>query len=287
MSNRLPGKLLLLAAVTGMSAWAQAPTGLSVKAATNKKADLAWSGTAAGYTVQRRTLGGTYGNVATVTTAAYSDTAIDAYTTYQYQIVANLASGASAPSNQVTAGPPPAGFTVVAAAPGAPGTDTNDKYGADLNMVLDGNGDPAFVWIYYNPGSNDDPSDSQLVFRSWNRAQYTWNAIVKVAVVGDAACSSRNSVSLAYDASTNTWATASENNRGEAIKLFFSTDGGATWTSKMTFQSGGNFAYGPSLALAGGNIHLVRSTSPGQRGREAPAHLALVDFNFPGYRRRS
>src|SRR6185503_3263497 len=106
MRNRTLGRLVLFTVFTGISTWARAPAGLSVKTATNKKIDLAWSGTAAGYTVQRRTLGGTYANLATVTAAAYSDTAIDSYTTYQYQIVANVASGASSPSNQVTAGPP-------------------------------------------------------------------------------------------------------------------------------------------------------------------------------------
>ena len=49
-------------------------------------------------------------------------------------------------------------------APGAPGSDTTNQYGSDLNMALDGNGDPAFAWIYYNPSGNSDPSDSQLLF---------------------------------------------------------------------------------------------------------------------------
>src|SRR5215468_10714265 len=93
---------------------AQAPAGLAVKTATNKRVDLSWSGTAAGYTVQRRVLGGTFANVGTVSTGAFSDTSIDAYTTYQYQVVANLNSGASSPSNQVTVGPPPSGFTTAA-----------------------------------------------------------------------------------------------------------------------------------------------------------------------------
>src|SRR5215471_4470202 len=85
------------------AALAQAPSGLTVKAASNKKVDLSWTGSTAGYTVQRAVLGGAFSNLATVTTGAtYSDTSIDAYTTYQYQVVANLAAGASSPSNQVT-----------------------------------------------------------------------------------------------------------------------------------------------------------------------------------------
>jgi uncharacterized protein (TIGR03437 family) len=244
--------LLLLSVI--LPAWSQSPSALTVKAATNKKVDLTWSGVASGYTVQRRTLGGSYATIGTVTTAAYSDTSIDPYTTYQYQALAN---GTSTPSNQVTVGPPPSGFTVVAPAPGAPGSDTTRQYGADLNMALDGNGDPAFAWIYYNPSQNSDPSDSQLLFRSWNRAQYTWNPIVKIAVVGDAASYFHNSVSLAYDSSTNTWAAASETTFSASIKLFFSTDGGVTWINKSTFQFGQSSASGPSLAMASGNIHFA------------------------------
>ena len=251
------GVILISAAIMGIPALAQIPTNLNVKAATSKKIDLSWSGAAAGYTVQRRILGGNYSNLPTVTTATYSDTSIDPYTTYQYQVVANLASGPSQASNQVTVGPPPAGFTVAAPAPGAPGSDTTKKYGYDLNMVLDGNGDPAFAWIYYNPSGNDNAADSQLLFRSWNRAQYAWNPIVKIAVVGDAASYSRNTVSLAYDAGANTWAAASETGLGLNLKLFFSTDGGVTWAAKTTFQFGQSFAYGPSLAMASGNIYMA------------------------------
>src|SRR4051812_34840436 len=102
---------LVLGLTLVAATWGQAPSGLTVKAATNKKVDLGWSGTAPSYTVQRRVLGGSYGNIATVNNATtYSDTTIDAYTSYQYQIVA----GASTASNQVTVGPPPSGFSTVA-----------------------------------------------------------------------------------------------------------------------------------------------------------------------------
>jgi hypothetical protein len=250
------GKVLLLAAVTGISAWSQAPTGLSVKAATSKKIDLAWSGAAAGYTVQRRTLGGTYGNAATVTTAAYSDTTIDAYTTYQYQIVANLASGASSPSNQVTVGPPPAGFSVAAQAPGAPGSDAANNYGYDLSMALDGNGDPAFAFIQQDPNLDNDFTDTLVWFRSWNRATYTWNPVVKVATVGDSA-SSRNTVSLAYDSSTGVFAVFTEYNQSAGARLYTSADGGATWPLKTTYTVDVSATYGPNVVLAGGNVYLA------------------------------
>src|SRR5216683_615761 len=129
-------KALFLGIALATASWAQAPAGLTVRTATNKKVDLAWSGTAATYTVQRRVLGGTYANLATVTSAtAYSDISVDPYTTYQYQIVADT----SSPSNQVTAGPPPSGFTTVALAPGPAGSQIAGNYGYDLSMTLDAN----------------------------------------------------------------------------------------------------------------------------------------------------
>jgi uncharacterized protein (TIGR03437 family) len=245
--------MLLFAA----AACAQAPSGLAVKVATNKKVDLAWSGTSASYTVQRRVLGGAYSNLATVTTGTtYSDSAIDAYTTYQYQVVANLASGASSPSNQITAGPPPAGFNVVAPAPGPAGSDIAGYYGYDMVMTLDGNGDPALAWIFEDPNVDGDYSDTQVLFRSWNRATYNWNAIAKVAVIGDAASTFHNSLAIAFDAGTNTFGIFSEVNQGSAVRLYFSTDGGATWSQKADFTAGTGVG-GPTLALRGGNVYLA------------------------------
>ncbi len=256
MTNRTLGRLFLLTVITGISTWAQAPTGLSVKAATNKKIDLAWSGTAAGYTVQRRTLGGTYANLATVSAASYSDTAIDPYTTYQYQIVANLASGASSPSNQVTAGPPPAGFSVAAQAPGAAGSDAANNYGYDLSMALDGNGDPAFAFIQQDPNLDNDYTDTQVMFRSWNRAAYTWNPVVKVAAIGDNATYFHNTLSLAYDSSTGVFAIFTEYELGTGVRLYTSADG-AAWSLKTTYTANGSATTAPVVALAGGNIYLA------------------------------
>ncbi|HXA53092.1 MAG TPA: hypothetical protein VNV86_22395 [Candidatus Acidoferrum sp.] len=71
-------RALVLGLMLAAAAWSQAPSGLTVRAATNKKVDLGWSGTAASYTVQRRVLGGSFGNIATVNNATtYSDTSID------------------------------------------------------------------------------------------------------------------------------------------------------------------------------------------------------------------
>jgi uncharacterized protein (TIGR03437 family) len=245
--------------ILATTAFAQAPSGLTVKAATNKKVDLSWSGAASSYTVQRAILGGGFSNVATVTTGAtYSDTSIDAYTTYQYQIVANLASGASGPSNQVTVGPPPAGFTTPAPAPGPPGGEAAQQYGYNLSVVLDGNGDPAFAFIFYDPNLDGDNADTRLEFFSWNRAAYKWNNIVHAATnLGDVGTTFHQALSLAYDASSNTFGIATEVNQGSAIALYLSTDGGTTWTRKNNFTVSDTSLTSPSMVFAGGNIHLA------------------------------
>jgi uncharacterized protein (TIGR03437 family) len=247
---------LLLSAV---SAFAQAPSGLTVRGATSKKVDLSWSGTSSSYSVQRAILGGGFSNLATVTSGTtYSDTTIDAYTTYQYQIVANLTSGASSPSNQLTVGPPPAGFTNPAPAPGPPGGEAAQQYGYNLSTVLDGNGDPAFAFVFYDPNQDSDPSDTRIEFFSWNRAAYKWNPVVHaISNLGDTGTTFHQALSVAYDASTNTFGIAVEQNQGDAIPLYLSTDGGTTWTRKTTFSASGDSVSAPTMAFTGGNIHLA------------------------------
>ncbi|MBS1857917.1 MAG: IPT/TIG domain-containing protein [Acidobacteria bacterium] len=235
---------------------AQAPTNLVVKSATSRRIDLSWSGTASGYAVQRRSLGGTYSNLGTVTASTFSDTAIDAYTTYQYQVVANLAGGASSPSNQVTVGPPPSGFTTAAPPPGPAGSQITGNFGYNLSMCLDANGDPAIAYIFFDPNTDTNPSDTRIEFRSWNRAAYKWNDLVRVGGTnGDTTSAFHQTLSMAYDASISTWAIAAETigpGDSQLLTMFTSTDG-VTWT-RRTVASGG---LRPSLQLAGGNLYLA------------------------------
>ncbi len=223
-----------------LTAYGQAPSGLTVKAATSKRVDLSWTGTSSGYTLLRRTLGGTFATLATVTGNSYSDTTIDSYTTYQYQVEANLTSGTSAASNQVTVGPPPSGFTTAAPAPGPADSYIAGNFAYDMSVTLDGNGDPAMVFVFNDPNGDTDPKDSRVEFRSWNRALYKWNDIVHVALnVGDIATTFHATTSLAYDASTNVFAVATEVEGGTAA-LYLSADGGVTWTKKTTFTYSGD-----------------------------------------------
>src|SRR5204863_1408543 len=116
--------------------------------------------------------------------------------TYEYQVTAG-----SSTSNAARVGPPPAGISNAAPAP-VKGSTPSDTYGYDMSLVLDGNGDPAFLWIWGDPNGDSEWSDTTLLFRSWNRAQYTWNPVVTLATVGDVGTRFRETASLGYDAST-------------------------------------------------------------------------------------
>jgi uncharacterized protein (TIGR03437 family) len=237
--------------------YAQAPTGLTVKAATSKRVDLTWSGTAASYTIQRAPLGGGYSTIATATNTSYSDTAIDAYTTYQYQVL-----NGTAASGSVTVGPPPSGVTNAAPAP-VVGASPSLSYGYNLATTLDTNGDPVFLFVWRDPNATGDLTVNPLLFRSWNRAKYAWNPVVKITAVGDVVSGSHAVCTLAYDSSNGTVVAASEVQPSDGrmvVEVFVSTDGGATWTLKTTFSRSTDNVYGPSVSLANGNIYLAYVT---------------------------
>lgn len=248
--------IIIFGLFSSAPALAQTPSGLTATAASSKNVSLAWTGSASSYVVERAPLGGSFADLTTVSTSTTSDSSIDPYLTYQYQVLAVTSSGRSAPSNVITVGPPPAGFTN--AAP-APNSDAADDYGYDLSLVLDRNGDPAFAFLFNDPNQNSDSTATELFFRSWNRALYKWNPLVNVATVGDIATSFRPSISLAFDSSTGIFAMATENGNDEMLRVYTSSNG-TSWTNKTTIQSP-DAAYGPSLALAGGNLYLAYSVS--------------------------
>jgi uncharacterized protein (TIGR03437 family) len=234
------------------AAFAQAPTGLTVKTATSKQVVLTWTGSASSYTVQRAPLGGAYSTVGSATSATYTDTTIDAFTTYQYQVLNGTAASAA-----VTVGPPPAGVTNVAPAP-LVGSSPSNTYGYNIALTLDGNSDPAFLFLWDDPNANGHHELTQLLFRNWNRAKYAWNPVVKIATVGDVSTTFRSSTALGYDTSTGTFVAASEIQDGDStdIVLYTSSDG-AAWTLKNTFRSPDFGYFGPSVALRGGNLYLT------------------------------
>ena len=208
--------------------------------------------------------------IATVDAPKADDTGLDAFATYVYRVRAVGGGNAlSAPSNEVTVGPPPAGFSQVLPTPAAIlGHDRND-FAAVIRMAFDGNGDPAFAYLVSDPNGDGEPKDTELDFVSWNRARYRWNTPVRLDVVGDVVREpARSPVSLARDASTNRWAVAYMVG-GHELKIAASTDG-AAWTSARVERPPDDEAgmSTPALALAGGQTYLAYSFGgPGVRFR--------------------
>jgi hypothetical protein len=86
------------------------------------------------------------------------------------------------------------------------------------------------LFLWDSPNNNGNRSIDRLMFRSWNRAQYQWNPLVKIGGGGDFTTDSRQITSLAYGSSTNTFAAASEASDpqgGTDIQVYVSTGGGA------------------------------------------------------------
>lgn len=240
---------MALALLSVSPAFSQSPTGLTAKSATARQVVLAWSGAASMYTVQRAAPGAPFTTIGTATSTTYTDSTIDPYTTYQYQVL-----NGSAASAAITIGPPPSGLSVAAPAP-SQADQPSQNYGYNMQMVLDGNGDPAFAFVYDDPAGTGDTTKDQVLFVNWNRAATKWNAPVAVATVGDIATIFHSSLSLAFDSSTGVWGIASEVAATSAIAVYTSNDGVA-WTLKRTFTAA-NALYGPSLAMAGGNVYLA------------------------------
>ena len=246
------GKTLVLLFFTAASAWCQAPTGLTVKLATSTQTQLTWTGSSATYTVQRALVGGSFANIATASTTSFTDTTLDPYNQTIYQILAGTNAGLA--SNQVMVGPPPSALGLAATAP-LIGNQVAGQYGLNVSLALDGNGDPAFAFFFVDPNNSGDATQTQVLFRNWNRAAAQWNPLVLVATPGDATNPDESVLSLAYDASTKTFGIAMQD-LSTAIRLYLSTDGGATWSLKTTFTSFSG-TDGPALALASGNIYLA------------------------------
>src|SRR4051812_38856997 len=86
---------------------------LHLTSADIKSIKLQWSGSAPEWTVERKSGNTPFQKIGTATAPNYDDTKIDPYGTYRYRVSAASAT----PSNEVVAGPPPAGVLVAAPGP--------------------------------------------------------------------------------------------------------------------------------------------------------------------------
>jgi len=251
------------------------PTALTVVTATNKQVKLSWTagGTAATqYVVERRTLDSTtYGAIGTIVpdnnkvlATTYTDAAFDPFTAYVYRVrgvnTTPVPSDISDPTNEVTVGPPPYGYTRVVATPD--NLLVESTFGHHTEMALDPSGDPVLAWLVVDPNQDGDDVDSELWALRWDRAHYTWTAPVRVAVPGSIESSGNfaqsyriavdrtsGAIAIAYlDLSvTDTW----------TVVVADSADGGVTWR-KRTIATDTQSAYNmPALALGAGKVYLT------------------------------
>ena len=263
------GLLFVFAGLTAM-ARAQAvgevkvPSHLQAAAANRHEVKLVWTSSSPGistYRVERRVLKGKWATLKGVSGTQAVDDKIESSATYQYRVraVGRSRDGGetflSDPSNEITVGPPPAGFSQVAAAP--KGLSDPRSFGQQVSMVLDANGDPAVAYLFIEPRGDFDDNDNAVYFVTWDRAGYRWKPPIKVDTVGlIKRTGSLTEISLAYDASANLFGVAYEAGQSE-IDISLSRDGGATWRSQKVSPVSHNVVEEPSLAMAGGKVFLA------------------------------
>lgn len=238
---------------------------LTANTASRQSVSLSWTGAAGSAIVERKIAGAPWPAaappqppLATVTASTYSDEHIDAFTTYTYRIKAGTP---AAYSNELTVGPPPVGFSSVLAAPKAMQAQSPLNFANMTRMVMDANGDPALAYITLDPNGDGENTDSELFSITWNRAHYTWNAPVKVDVVGEVVTrGSTLPFSFARDASSNAFAILYMVKTNE-VRIALSSDGAASWrTSTAATSAPEGSITSPSLALASGKVHAAMRT---------------------------
>ena len=217
---------------------------LSVRSATARRVELAWTGSSPSWTVERSAGTPQFETLATAAAGSYTDEKIAPFATYRYRVKSQT----GAVSNEVVVGPPPAGVSVASRVPS--GSDPG-KYGANTGLALDENGDPAVAFIWADPNGDNDYSDTALYFVRWNRAAYAWRPAVKVAVTGEIPSQAVEPASLACDRATGAFALAYPKAGTQGIEVAMSRDAGATWqVTPLAADASGSIA---STALAAGN----------------------------------
>jgi len=225
---------------------------LKALSATRSEVKLSWAANApkvAAFVVERQSGRIPFAEITKVTATEASDSKIDPYATYVYRV---RVAEAQTFSNEVTVGPPPAGFNVAAGAP----QDRHNDYGLQISLALDSNDDPIIAYVFDDPNKDSNRDDTQLFFLSWDRAQYRWKQPVLADTTGQIDNNTGQiQVSLARDASNNLLGIAYQ--KGEGIWLALSSDGGATWSTEAVLRGDNLEAAVPSLGMAGGTIHVA------------------------------
>ena len=245
--------VMLPALAAAQGAAPQPPTALAAVSASRSRVELSWQGSASDFIVERKPLGGMYATHGRATATTFADAKVDPFATYVYRVRSIRDTVTSAPSNEITVGPPPTGFSTIVA---ATSKGDEDGFGKHPATTLDDNGDPAAAYnVLRAEGIN-----AHLFFVSWDRARYRWNVPVRVDVSGEVDTSGDDrGISLARDVSTGLFAVAYQKGRadGRGVWLATSTDRGVTWkTEAVQPVDDDQRSQSPSVGLAGGVVHL-------------------------------
>ena len=223
---------------------------LKAERATAKQVEFSWTG-GAGHEcrLERKAGASGWALVAASSEGKATDAKVDAFGTYNYRVGC-----AGQTSREITVGPPPAGFHLIAP---KPEKHQDTAFGRLISLTLNANGDPAVAFVYMDPNGDGNYADSQLMFVTWDRAVYRWRDPVVVGVVGN--YDPRPpvvGVSLARDPDTDAYGVVWADTDNHGINLAVSHDGGATWTVRKAITDSRSMG-GASLALAGGKAHLI------------------------------
>lgn len=238
------------------------PRDLTVVSADRQAVVLRWQEGGEGpdrYVVERRTGSGAFAELAAVSGTEAVDRSADVSATYTYRVraAAEAPGRRSAPSNEVTVGPPPAGFSEVVSRPAG----SREDFGSFVALALDANDDPLIAYAEPDPDSNSTTDDARLYVVAWDRARYRWAEPVLVDTPGWMNTNPwRQEVVIARDPGSGRLGIAYQKTN-RAIWLALSDDGGRTWQTEAVHEGTGGSSSPvvgrPRLALAGNTVHLA------------------------------
>ncbi len=267
------------------------PTGLSATAGTNQVA-LAWTASSdnvavTGYRVYRSSGGGAYAQIATPTSAFYTDTAVTAGTAYSYRIAAvDAAANLSPQTAPVTATPTSAGDTVAPSTPTglvATGgtaqvsltwTVSTDNVGVTGYTVYRSTGGGAYAQVgtpvgasYTDTGLTNGTTYSYKVAATDAAGNTSAQSAAASAAPGDTTPPSTPSIiAVTKDGAahtiTITWNAATDNVAVVKYKVYRSTNGGTAVVAgqpsglsylENNLSNGATYAYQVTAVDAAGN----------------------------------
>ncbi len=258
------------------------PANLAASSATSSAVVLTWTGDAgAKVAIERKILGSAWlvptaaapataekptpSTIAVIGEATLTDSRFDAFTTYVYRVRAVGPNNVlSAPSNELTVGPPPVGFSTVIATPKAMQAHDPAQFANQFRMTFDANGDPAIAYMTNDLNNDGELDDTNLSVITWNRAKYHWNTPVVLDTIGNVSRSgTRRPFAFTRDAATGTFGLLHMIGEHE-LRFSTSADGGMTWKHSRVDRNTNEDATisTPALTMASGRVYLAYAVGP-------------------------